>query len=268
MLTYIAVLSIAQSDNSLTAPYSFTISSPTNTSLKVAWSDSNDVDADSVAVMQLSGSDSLHLAYVGISSTNTTIASLTPHTLYTMYVKILRGDSCKVSNLDTLYTAWPNLETANMANSNFTQMYGARSWLASNATWDTLYVYDSTGLDSTFVYRCSEKMAMQVKAIAPHADSAYCNFYIFYGNMNPSNVKNYTTSSGGNDDTASYWGFNSTASDTLAVSANGWSKTLDLLPSDNYAVPVPHFYIRADGQSKNGKYSKYIIKLFRFGARP
>lgn len=254
----------AVADNSLSAPYGFTISSPTTTTLTLAWSDSNDVAPDSVAIIHLSGSDSLHIAYMSTSNTDTTLTALAPHTQYILLIKELRNDSLVCSSKDTLYTAWPNLETFDMARNNFVPMFGARSWLTAGITYDSLYVYDDDGLDSTMVYRCAEKMAIQVKAVAPHADSAKCDFYIFYGNMNPTNVSNYTRE----DDANSFWGFNVTASDTLAITANGWSQTLDLIPSDNYKVPVSHFYIRADGAADNGYKSKYIIRLYRLGERP
>ncbi len=250
----------ASADNSFQASYDFVISSPTTTTLSLAWSDSNDLAYDSVAVIHLSGSDSLFVAYMGEQSTATTETTLTrsPGLQYILYIKRLRGDSCAISNKDTMNTAWPELENRRTA-SSFREMWGARSWSPSDITYDSLYVSGSTGLDSTKVYWVAENMGIQAKAIGNTA-SCKVKLKFFFGHMRPSNMSNYKLSTGGYSDTNSFWGFKNEEQKYIEIDESGWS-----IPYNIDVPPSQHFYVRAEGKSGNGSATKLLLRLFRYG---
>lgn len=249
---------IGYADNSLTAPYGFVITNPTTTTLTVSWSDSNDIAPDSLAIMRLSGSDSLHITYMVAGSTDTTLTGLIPHTQYVLYYKILRGDSCVVSNEDTMFTAYPELERrrSSMEFPERTEMYGARSWLSSAITYDTLYVSKATGLDSTMVYYTDTSMYLQIYATGD-GDSVATKFLIFDGHTIPTNVLNYGVHT---RDQNEQWGFSNAATDSVTITRSGWS-----IPHKLAISHPSHFYIRADGQAaiSNDTVANFVIRLFR-----
>lgn len=262
LLIVIGVLTIKVfADNSLTAGYSFVISAPTTTTLTLAWSDSNDVAADSLAIMHLSGADSLHISYVGEASDDTTLITRAPGTQYILYIKRLRGDSCVISNKDTMTTAWPELENRRTAGS-FQEMWGAKSWSPSDISYDSLYVSTATGLDSTMAYWAAEYTGIQAKAIdgVGGVDSCKVNLLVFYGHMRESNIANYKLSTGGFSDLDSYWNFKNAAKDSIVITEAGWT-----IPKQLVTPPSQHFYIRADGQTDNAFATKILLRLFRFG---
>lgn len=235
----------------ITAPSSFVISDPTTTTLTLNWT-LGATGADSVNIIRISGSDTL-FSYGDMSNTQTetTLVGLTPHTQYILGLRIRRGDSTAVSNLDTMYTAWPIVEMFRNILSS-TMMSGARSWRASNIFYDSLYVADAAGLDSTYVYWNKAYTAIQAY-VDGHADSSKVKLLIFNGHAEETNVLRETTNTN-----TGQWGFNFAASDSVNITVPGWTEPhlLDVDLSD-------HFYIRADGQTDNGHGTKVLIRLYR-----
>jgi hypothetical protein len=157
-----------------------------------------------------------------------------------------------------MYTATAELEKRQTAG-NFVEVLGARSWSSSSITYDSLYVFDATGLDSTMYYWCSDYMGIQAKAIGDN-DSCKVNLLVFDGHMRPSIVDMYKTSSGLPYDTNSFLGFENVAKDSLVITKSGWTN-----PKQLAIPPSKHFYIRADGQTDNGHTTKIIVRMYRYG---
>lgn len=238
-------------DNSFTAPYGFSISTPTTTSLIIAYSDSNDITADSTSIID--ASDSTFYAY--LTASPTTITGLKPHTSYDWFIKTERGDTTHVSNKDTMFTLYPELENRRTV-SAFREMWGARSYEDSSVTFDSLYVSTSTGLDSTMAYWSSSYTSIQAKGIGV-ADSTLVNLLVFYGNTRPSRAVDYDVT---NDDPDALWAFDDTHSETISITTPGWTA-----PTQLVIPPSRHFYIRADGQTDNGFTTKLLLRVYRYG---
>lgn len=244
----------------ITAPTLFRItpSTITTTTLATTWT-LGATNCDSTNVIIISGSDTL---FIGGNLTNTatskTLTGLIPRTQYILALRIRRNDSTAVSNKDTMYTAWPQSEPAEWEKSKDLLMYGARSWLPSTITYDTLYVPDATGLDSTMVYRAWPYTGIQAKVVAPHADSAKVLLRIFPGYHESQNIAYEATSIHDRLGTTGVWGFENVAPDSLNLTKNGWNMPYTVV------MPVaPFFYITADGQTGNGHTTKVIIRMRR-----
>lgn len=231
----------------------FTLSSPTTTTLAFRLTNGlTAADYDSLTIVR---SDSTCIKVVGttagtIAATSGIITGLQPHNQYICYIRgKLKTGGYTASNLDTMYTAWPNVEKfANMTSSEW--MYGARSWLPSNITYDSLYISKSTGLDSTMVYWVSPYTSIQAKGIG---DSSKVKLLIFNGRGEETNVVRETSSVN-----TGMWAFNYLPVDSLSITSSGWTqpRLMNIAPSD-------HFYIRAIGQTNNGNATKVIIRLYR-----
>lgn len=233
----------------------FTLSAPTSTTLYARWTNAlTAADYDSLTIVR---SDSTCIKVVGTSATTiddtyTTITGLAPHTQYICYIRgALTAGGYRVSNLDTLYTAWPNVEMFNNILSS-TTMSGARSWRASNIFYDSLYVGTDAGLDSTYAYWGKAYTAIQAY-VDGHADSCKVKLLIFNGHSEETNPLRETTATN-----TGQWNYYLAASDSLDITLKGWTQPhlLNMDLSD-------HFYIRADGQANNGAATKVFIRLYR-----
>lgn len=265
-LTLVICVYAAFADNSFTAPYGFTISDPTVTSLTLAWSDSNDIAPDSVSVID--ASDSTFYAYFGpaTASQETTFLGLDPSKAYDLFVKTERGDTTHVSNKDTLTTNRPQIEPRRAITGLVRNMFGARSdrndatTIVAATTYDSLYVPDATGLDSTMVYHTAPFMSIEAYVAGPHADSSLVNLMIYPGEAEETNLNQETSIL-----QTGTWDFPISCPDSLVCTRLGWNPIWQpIIP------PAEHFYIRADGQTDNGHTTKVILKLTRrwFEARP
>ncbi len=238
------------------APTVFTVTAkaPQNTSLYCTWTLPAHYTLsppDSSNVIWYSGSDSLFNlnANLTVTATSVTLTGLRPATKYVLSLRLRRGDSTVVSNKDSLFTARANVEeNAKINNSEY--MIGARSWLTSTIHYDSLYVPDAAGFDSTKFYWTAPYTSIQVKAIG---DSCKVLLYVFKGHAEESNILRDTET----NQTGKFEFYN-TYCDTLNITRAGWTdpKLLNITGGD-------HFYIRADGQTGNGHTTALITRLYR-----
>lgn len=252
ILSVIVYFNEARTDNSFTAPYDFEISTPTTTTLIISFSDSNDVVMDSLSIRD--ASDSTWYAYVtpvsGGTSYTGTITGLTPSKAYDWFLVSERNDTTHVSNKDTLYTAYPEIENYALQD-NFIEMYGARTW--GTAHYESLYVSTSTGRDSTRVYWAKDNIGLQVYADGD-ADSCLARVLIKAGHAEPTNVLRETSILH-----TGLWAFSpeNTAVDSFDISVAGWQKpqTIDM--------PVfKHWYVVIKGLTNNGNATKFLLRAF------
>jgi hypothetical protein len=240
----------ALADNSLTAPYGFSISSPTISTLTITASDSNDIAPDSLSVIAYD--DSVWYGYIEYAaSVDTTLINLTPATRYILGLRQVRGDSVTLSNKDTLYTNRVQIEDVRSVGA-MTNMRGARTDRNTPVYWDTLYVSTSSGYDSTMVYRRAPYMGISAY-VNGNADSSKVKLFIMPGYGEETNTVRETT-----DTRTGTWDFSYAATDSINITRAGWSPIYQpMLP------PTEHFYIRADGQTGNGNATQVIIRLYR-----
>lgn len=232
------------------APSAFTISAPTTTTLTLDWT-LGATGCDSVNIIRISGSDTLFsFGDMSNTQTETTLVGLVPATQYILGLRVRRGDSTAVSNLDTMYTDKPAVERSSIIDKS-TIMYGARSRRAAGVWYDSLYVSTSSGLDSTISYWAKAYTAIQVKAIG-HADSCKALLYVFGGHAEE--TRGFLS---GDNNTGAF-DYGDAYEDTLNITRAGWTpiKSLDLGACD-------HFYIRADGQTDCANALKLIVRLYR-----
>jgi|GEM_PF-3638885 len=232
----------------------FLMQDPTSTTIHLTFEDAG-ASSDTTTI-RAAGADSTIIATISNTVTDTTITGLTPHTQYIWYIKTTSTLGVTYyGNLDTLYTAYPNIESSKqVAPSKW--MWGARSWVPDDISYDSLYCGTATGLDSTMVYWAKEYTGFQAKMIAPHADSSKVMLYVFNGRAEETNPKNETS-----NNVTGTWDFGIAAMDSLNITTNGWQVPKLI----NFLSPTDHFYIRADGQANNGKSTKLLIRLFRRG---
>lgn len=264
VLMFLGIRAVA--DNSLTAPYDFSISQTvgiSQTQQVITWSDSNDVAPDSLIVIYLSGSDTLYKELVEpVTQTSDTLNGLSPFTLYRWALKVSRNDSNAVSNWDSLYTLPPKLEAENLPRPRQDIMRGARD--DGTAHYDTLYIDGKNGLDSTKVFTVSAYMWAQIKMINDADANVDTKFLIYDGTYNPydaNDVANLGTGANHEyyDESKYLWAFNFAATDSITCTLRGWTKPIKL------NVNEPHFYIRAEGQSgcSAAEVTKAVIRLYR-----
>ena len=253
----------SRADNSFTAPYNFKIvlGDPATTEFVISFSDSNDIGPDSISVVD--GSDSTMYEYETPPTTQTsdTLTGLNPHTQHDLMLRTVRGDSIHVSNLDTLYTAWPQIESARPYEQKANlQLQGARAWRRADRSldirYDTLYISESTGFDSTMVYNVWKYTSAQIKMVGD-VDSCKTLFMLYSGDAEETNILRQVSTYNTDLNTGSR-DFHIAASDSLNVTKLGWTEPWQLLTGISR-----YFYIRADGQTDNGQATKAIIRLTR-----
>ncbi len=236
-------------------PSNFTMSRPTSTTIYCTWTAGTiATSSDSLTIVS---SDSTCVKVLSLTSAvSGTVIKLTPHKQYVFYVRyyVDAESGYYVSNLDTLYTAWPEIESAESQKMMNIPMRGARSWSPSNIKYDSLYCGLSTGLDSTIVYIPWKYTAIQAKGMVLNdADSCKVLLRIFAGYAEATNPLRETTSVN-----TGTWAFKSVAVDSINITQLGW--TLPKLLS----IPLcGAFYVQADGQTLNGKDTKIILRLYR-----
>lgn len=229
----------------------FDISRPTTTTLYLSWTNGLTAAAyDSLTVVQSDSTCDKVLA--ALTATSTTLTSLTPHTRYIYYVRgHLQAGGYTVSNLDTLFTNYPELESS-VAKSVMTPMQGARRSETNSARWDTLYVANTTS-DSTMVYWAAPYTALQYELIG-HADSCKVKFTVYNGQVVPSQPKRET----GSTVLTGKWRFAFNASDSTTTALSGYT-----IPDNQNIDASEHFYIRAVGQTGNGNATKARVYVYR-----
>lgn len=229
----------------------FDVKNPTTTTLGLSWT--NVLTAAAYDSLTIVGSDSLcYKVMSSLTASSTTIANLTPHTRYIFYVRgHLQAGGYRVSNLDTLFTNYPELESSR-AISALTVLQGARRSETNSARWDTLYV-GNTDRDSTMVYWTYPFTALQYELIGA-SDSCKVKFTVFNGQVLPSQPKNET----GSTNLTGKWRFPFMGSDSLTVTLGSYTRVIN----QNLAASE-HFYIRAVGQTGNGNATKVRVLAYR-----
>lgn len=218
----------AGANNSLTAAYDLELTQDTHTTMAAAWEDSNDVAVDTVFVITLP--DSTVLATLVSGETEADLTGLSPGVLYIMALKSVRNDSCAVSGPDTLRTQYPRVDP-NIYFNRYRQLLDAES--DGTTDIEALTVADTTGADSTLVYRLQKYTSLQLNV---SGTSPNVLVSIFAGHA-----------AGMTDRVPTEWGFATAASDTFSVTSAGW--TLPHMIEDTGVAE--HYYVRIEGQTGN-----------------
>lgn len=233
VLIFAAILLLAGmrtwADNSFTAAYDLTLTQDTNTTMAAAWEDSNSVAPDTTFVITLP--DSVVLATLVDGELEADLEGLSPGVLYIMALKSVRNDSCRVSSPDTLRTLYPQIDPDIYFN-QYRQMLDAESWDDTDIT--TLSVADTTGADSTMVYRLQKYTSVQLNVTGANPNILVS---IFSGHAG-----------GVTDRIPTEWGFATTASDTFSVASAGWTAPHTF---ENTGM-AEQYYVRIEGQTGNG----------------
>ena len=214
----------------ITAPV-FTTGSVTNTQVKFTLT-TLATETDSVAIMYLSGSDTLMVAYLDSATVDTTVTAMTPgaERVWLMLARQSGGQTA-VSLLDTLRQEYPPVEASWKTRFShiIRRVFTADSWLLTSAITDSLVLNGTTAIDSSIVYYPSKFTGLRMHGYQA-GDSVNVRCYVYAGKRGPDNT------------------FEFSLKDSLDITSPGTT-----IGSFEAIPPSEHVYLRFDAQVGNGK---------------
>ena len=232
----------------MTAPTSFVASAPTPTKITLTWSGQSTLD--SLAIIHLSGSDSLFIAYVDSAQTDTTLTALTPNTQYILAMYVMSGTGKAVCTKDTM-------------NTKVTFKYQAPStiqkgsvWLPDYTAdvgdiWDIVYTLDAAAETQTTCFFKPEPYSVIALYFLNSVEDS-CTFTgIVYGGWNDSTLTAVGGAIQGADVVAD------APADTISVTSHLQASNA---PQKIHILPYDYAYIVWTGDTACGYNQKFMTK--------